>query len=137
MVRPSRTGTIRQVVRLPAVPADVYRALMTSAGHRAFTGAPARVSPRVGGKFVVWGGYIHGTNLKLVPGKLIVQSWRPSEDGWPEDYYSTVRFELAETPRGSRLTFTHSGVPTDHVAHLSKGWKESYWEPLRTYLRKK
>jgi len=108
---------------------------MTSRGHRDFTGAPARISPKVGGKFVAWGGYIHGVNLELVPGKRIVQSWRPAEDGWPKSHFSTVRFELSKAPGGSRLRFTHSKVPVAHVGHLSKGWKESYWDPLRRYLR--
>jgi len=99
-----------------------------------FTGAEARISPRVGGKFMAWGGYIHGVNLKLVPGKTILQSWVPSEDSWPKGHLSKVRFRLAPTPRGTRLTFTHSGVPVEHVRHLALGWKESYWTPLRKYL---
>ncbi len=129
-----RTKTIRQTVTLPGPPEAVYRALMTSRGHAAFTGSPARVSPRVGGTFVVWGGYIHGTNVELVPGRRIVQRWRPTEEGWPDDHYSTVRFVLAPSGNGTKLSFTHSGVVAEHAGHLSKGWKESYWDPLRRYL---
>jgi uncharacterized protein YndB with AHSA1/START domain len=121
-------------VTLPGTPEEVYRALMTTKGHRAFTGAAARISPRVGGTFVAWGGYIHGKNLRLVPARSIYQTWRPSDPTWPRTYYSKVRFTLAKSPRGTRVTFTHSGVPAEHVGHLSKGWHESYWRPLRRYL---
>jgi uncharacterized protein YndB with AHSA1/START domain len=132
-----KTKTLRQTVTFPAPPNEVYAALMTSRGHAAFTGAPAKISPRVGGKFSAWGGYIHGTNLELVPGKKIVQTWRPSEDGWPEDYFSKVTFVLTPVAGGTRLSFTHSGVVAEHAGHLSSGWKESYWDPLERYLRGK
>ena len=131
-----KTGTIRQTVLLPAEPAEVYRALMTTKGHTGFTGAPSKISPRVGGQFIAWGGYIHGQNLKLVPGKRIEQTWRPTEETWPSNYFSKVTYVLTPTRSGTRLQFTHSKVPAEHVGHLSSGWKESYWQPLRAYLKK-
>ena len=129
-----KVGTIRQTVWLPGTPREVYDALMTTRGHSAFTGASARISSKVGGKFMAWGGYIHGSNLRIVPGKTIVQTWRPTDETWPKNYFSKVRFVLRKSPRGTRVTFTHSGVPIEHVGHLSSGWKESYWDPLRKYL---
>ena len=126
--------TIRQSIVLPATPLEVYEALMTTKGHVAFTGADARISPRVGGKFMAWGGYIHGTNLKLVPGRTIVQSWVPSDETWPKGHTSQVRYSLTKSPRGTRVTFTHSKVPAEHAGHLASGWKESYWVPLKKYL---
>jgi uncharacterized protein YndB with AHSA1/START domain len=113
----------------------VYHLWMTTKGHSGFTGSPARISPRVGGKFSAWGGYIHGTNLELVPGRKIVQNWRPSEDSWPEDYYSKVSITLVPARGGTLLTFVHSGVLPDHVGHLTSGWNESYWAPLKTHLK--
>lgn len=129
-----KVGTIRQSLVLPGTPMDVYQALMTTKGHEAFTGAPARISTKVGGSFMAWGGYIHGKNLKLVPGKTIVQSWVPTDKTWPTGHASKVRYDLAPSPRGTRVKFTHSDVPAEHVGHLSGGWKESYWTPLRKYL---
>lgn len=108
---------------------------MTTRGHAAFTGASARISPRVGGAFTAWDGYIHGTNVELVPNRRIVQRWRPAEEDWPEHHDSTARFLLTAVRGGTRLTFVHSEVPKDQVRHLRAGWKESYWTPLRSYLR--
>jgi uncharacterized protein YndB with AHSA1/START domain len=132
-----KTRSIRQSVILPGTPAEVYQALMTSKGHSGFSGAPARISPKVGTTFTVWGGYIHGKNVELVPGKRIVQTWRPSEETWPEDYYSTVTYVLTPVKGGTRVAFTHAGVLADHAGHLSAGWKESYWVPLKKYLSKR
>ena len=132
----ARSRTIRQTVLLPGPPEAVYAALMTTKGHRGFSGATARISPRVGGTFEAWDGYIHGINVELVPGRKIVQKWRPSEADWPQDYYSVVRYLLTKTPTGTRVAFTHSGVLPQHAGHLAEGWKDHYWARLRTYLAK-
>lgn len=131
-----KTRDIRQTVTIRAKPNDVYDALMTTRGHAAFTGAPARISNRVGGTFTAWDGYITGRNVELVRGKKIVQAWKPEEESWPSDYYSTVTYELTAIPAGTRLRFTHSGVPPEHVGHLAQGWKDHYWAPLKTYLER-
>ena len=126
--------SIRQTLVLPGTPAQVYDALMTTKGHEGFTGAPAKISGRVGGRFTAWGGYIHGSNVRLVRDRTIVQRWRPSESDWPKTYYSTIRFDLIRSARGTRVAFTHSGVLPQHAGHLRQGWKESYWTPLTKYL---
>lgn len=131
----TKTRTIRQGVTIPAPPEEVYRLLMTSKGHEAFTGAPARISPRVGGTFTAWGGYIHGRNLTLVAGKRIVQAWMPAEETWPRAHWSKVDFRLSPVKGGTRITFVHSGVPEEHAGHLAGGWKESYWLPMKKYVR--
>jgi uncharacterized protein YndB with AHSA1/START domain len=64
---------------LPATPAAVYHAWMSSDGHAAMTGAEADIDPRVGGEFSAWDGYISGRTLALEPGRRIVQAWRTSE----------------------------------------------------------
>ena len=129
-----KTGTIRQTVRIRAKPNEVYDALMTTRGHSGFTGAASRISPKVGGTFMAWDGYIEGKNLELIRGKTIVQAWKPAEKNWPRDHYTTVRYELEAIPSGTRLKFTHSGVPAEHVGHLADGWKTHYWAMLKTYL---
>lgn len=129
-----KTRTIRQSIWIHAAPRQVYRALMTTRGHAAFTGAEARISPKVGGAIEAWNGYIHGTNLELVRDRKIVQAWRPAEASWPDGHDSKVTFRLTPVRGGTRIGFTHSAVPAEHAGHFSKGWKESYWDPLRAYL---
>jgi activator of HSP90 ATPase len=81
--------------------------------HSKFTGGKAQISRKVGGKFSAFDGYSEGTNLELVPDKKIVQTWRASD--WPEGHYSKVDFSLKEIPGGTRLTFTQTGVPAEHM----------------------
>jgi uncharacterized protein YndB with AHSA1/START domain len=52
---------------LPAVPEQVFRAWLSTSGHTAMTDSPAKVEPRVGGKFTAWDGYITGKTIELKP----------------------------------------------------------------------
>jgi activator of HSP90 ATPase len=126
--------TIKQTVEFKASPEEVYEALMDQKKHSAFTGADAKVSRRVGGAFTVWDGYATGKNLELVPGKKIVQSWRVSE--WPEGTESKVTFSFAKTKKGTKLTFTQTGVPDDAASDIAQGWKDYYWKPMKGMLDK-
>ena len=55
----------------------------------------------------------------------------------PESVYSIVRFELKKVRGGTRLIFDQTGLPPEHVGHLSRGWKARYWKPLKAYLEKR
>lgn len=126
--------TIRQSVTFKATPHEVYEALMDSRRHGRFTGAKARVSRKVGGRWSVFGGGLSGTNLELVPDRKIVQSWRSSD--WPEGHYSRATFALRRVSGGTRLSFTQSGVPDAHVASIKQGWIDYYWTPMRAMLER-
>jgi len=128
--------SIHQVVTLKAAPLRVYRALMSSKEHEAFTAnGKATISPKAGGAFSAHGGYVSGRNIELLPGKRIVQAWRVK--GMPESVYSIVRFEFKKIRGGTRLIFDQTGLPPEHVGHLSSGWKARYWKPLKAYLEKR
>jgi len=83
---------IRQEITFAAPPAKVYEALTRSAGHAAFTGAPAEISADEGGAFSAYGGNVLGRNIELVPNKRIVQAWRAGS--WPEGVFSIARYDL-------------------------------------------
>src|SRR3954465_14954094 len=104
------TGTIRQTVKINATPRQVYDALMNSRKHARFSGEKAKIANKVGGRFSCYDGYITGVSVDLQPGKLIVQAWKSL--GWPKDFYSLVTFKLSKAGKsGTKLVFTHSGVP--------------------------
>lgn len=129
-----KTKTFRQVVAFRASPHDIYEALMDSRKHARFTGAEARISRKVGGKFTAYGDYIDGTQLAIVPDRKIVQSWHGSD--WPAGHYSRATFTLSRVKGGTRLTFTQSGIPQEHYGHLKQGWVEHYWDKMRKVLEK-
>jgi len=125
--------TIHQETLLNASPIKVYEALTDSNQFTEVTGgALAEISQDVGGTFTLFGGYIEGRHIELVPGKRIVQAWRPK--GWEKGLYSIVRFELIEHGEGTLIKFDHTGVPEDQFAHLEKGWGDNYWKPLEKYF---
>jgi uncharacterized protein YndB with AHSA1/START domain len=126
-------STITQTVQVDASPDRVYDALMDSKKHAKFTGSPADISPKVGGEFTAWDGYISGKNLELVPGKKIVQAWKTTE--WPEGYpHSRLEITLAKKKGGTELRMVHSKVPAEQSDDYTSGWISSYWDPLCAYF---
>jgi activator of HSP90 ATPase len=95
----------------------------------------AEISGEVGGAFALFGGYITGRHLELVPNQRIVQAWRTHS--WDPGDYSIVRFDFVEQGSGTKIVFDHKGFPLGQAEHLAAGWKANYWEPLEKYLGKK
>jgi activator of HSP90 ATPase len=93
---------------------------------------PAVISNEVGGAFSLFGGYVDGRHLELVPNERIVQAWR--SEGWKAGEYSIVRFALADDTSGTKIVFDHRGFPQGQAEHLAEGWRSNYWEPLEKYL---
>jgi activator of HSP90 ATPase len=93
---------------------------------------PTAISPHVGGRFALFGGYIVGRHIELVPNELIVQAWRVGS--WDRWIYSIVSFQLAEQGAGTKIIFDHAGFPKGQAEHLASGWQEHYWDPLGKFL---
>lgn len=117
---------------MPATPADVYDAWLSSDRHGAMTGDPATIDPRVGGAFEASDGYISGTTLELEPGRRIVQSWRTTEFAAADpDSRIDVRFE--PDPEGTKVTLHHTAIP-DGQSGYEQGWRDFYFAPMREYF---
>ena len=93
---------------------------------------PTEISREVGGAFALFGGYITGRHVELLPGQRIVQAWRTGS--WDAGVYSIVRFGLVEQGPATRIVFDHTGFPIGAAETLASGWKEHYWEPLNKLL---
>ena len=94
--------------------------------------APTEISREEGGAFALFGGYITGRHVELVPNQRIVQAWRPGR--WAPGVYSIAKFELAEQDSGTKIVFDHTGFPKGEAEALASGWKAHYWEPLGKLL---
>jgi len=130
----SMPKTIRQTVTIAASPHAVYEALMDSRKHAAFSGMPAHMSRKPGGRFTAYGTYLSGVNLELIPDKKIVQFWRSRN--WAPFHYSTVTFSLTRVQGGTRLAFTQVGVPDNDYNAKKRGWIKSYWKPMKAMLER-
>jgi len=93
---------------------------------------PAEISREEGSAFKLFGGYITGRQVELVPNERIVQAWRTG--GWDPGIYSIAKFELVEQGSGTKIIFDHKGFPQGEAAVLASGWKAHYWEPLEKML---
>ena len=90
------------------------------------------ISGEVGGAFSLFGGYVTGRHIELMPDERIVQAWRAGS--WGAGLYSIARFELKEEGAGTKIVFDHRGFPDGTAQHLAQGWHGNYWEPLAKYL---
>jgi activator of HSP90 ATPase len=144
----SRTNAaIHQEIVFSAPAARVYEALTVTAqfdravqlsaamnsGMKKMLGTtPTRIDPIVGGAFTLFGGYVTGLFLELVPNIRIVQAWRAGS--WDPGDYSIARFVLSEQDSATKLSFDHAGFPNEDADHLAKGWHGNYWDPLAKLL---
>jgi activator of HSP90 ATPase len=128
------TTTIRQTVTFNASPQEVYEVIMDSKKHESLSGEKANISREVGGAFKAWGDHISGFNLVLQPGQKIVQAWRAHD--WWADHYSIATFDLRKVGGGTELCFTQIGVPPHRFDGHSRGWIETYWQPMQELFDK-
>jgi activator of HSP90 ATPase len=135
---------IHQETTYKASPQRVYEALTDSAQFQKVelaSGAmkpeelnqvPAKISTEPGGAFSLFGGYITGRQIELVPGKLIVQAWRAGN--WPAGWYSIAHFELVADGAGTKIIFSHLGFPAGDADSLATGWQAHYWDGLTKFF---
>jgi len=128
-----KTTSITQRVTIPALPKEVYEALIDPKKHSAFTGSPATGSAKVGAKFTAWDGYISGKNLELERGKRIVQEWVTTD--WPRNLPpSRLELTFKEVDGKTELTMIHSDIPVDQKEELEQGRTDYYWNPMKNYF---
>jgi len=136
---------IRQEVTLDASPQRVYQALTTTQDFDSITrlsdgaallnaaGAkPTSISSEVGGPFTLFGGYITGRHVEMLPNERLIQAWRAGS--WKPGAFSIVAFYLKAEEGKTRLNFEHRGFPNGNGAVLAQGWHAHYWEPLAKFL---
>jgi uncharacterized protein YndB with AHSA1/START domain len=130
------TRAIQQTVVLPASPEELFRTFLDSKKHTAMTGAPAKTSNKVGGKWSAWGGAIRGRNLLIVPGRMIVQAWRSSvfKKSEPD---SILVLTFSKAKGGGRIDLVHVNVPGYDHKGVREGWPTYYWKPWKAYLKRK
>jgi activator of HSP90 ATPase len=136
---------IRQEITLDAAPQRVYQVLTSTRDFDRITrlsdgaalldaaGAkPTAISTEVGGPFTLFGGYITGRHLEMLPNERLVQAWRAGS--WKSGAFSIAAFSLTPEGAKTRLTLEHRGFPNGQGTSLAPGWHVHYWEPLAKFL---
>jgi activator of HSP90 ATPase len=130
------TRAIQQSVTLRANAQELFATFVDGKRHAAMTGASTSNNGKVGARWNAWGGSLWGTNLQLVPGRMIVQSWRSSAFKETDtDSILTITFTKAKG--GTRVDLVHVNVPVQDHKGVTGGWKTNYWDSWREYLAKK
>jgi activator of HSP90 ATPase len=138
-------ASILQQVDFDATPPRVYEALTTAKQFEAITrlsdaatlldavnAKPTSISHETGGAFTLFGGYVVGRNLQMLPGQRLVQAWHAGS--WNAWEFSIVDIGLTQLAGKTRLILSHRGFPSDAGASLAKGWHTHYWAPLAKFL---
>jgi uncharacterized protein YndB with AHSA1/START domain len=126
--------TIVQTATFAAAPETLFDLYMDARKHTAATGGEAKITRKVGASFTAWDGYITGTNLAVVPKRLVVQSWRAAD--WEDaDADSTFVLAFSGDAKKGRVDMVHAHVPDAAAEALVDGWHDNYWKPWRAYLR--
>jgi uncharacterized protein YndB with AHSA1/START domain len=68
---------------------------------------PTEIGREAGGGFSLFGGYVTGRQIELVPNERIVQAWRAGS--WDPGIYSIVKFDIVEQGSGTNSSFTIPG----------------------------
>ena len=117
-----------------APPSKMYKAWIDSKEHSDFTGAEAKIVPKINGKFKAWDGYICGKTLELQPNSRIKQSWRTTE--FPNDSPdSIVDVEFKKHENGTKLILKHTNIPEGQGEGYKIGWKDYYFNPMKEYFK--
>jgi activator of HSP90 ATPase len=85
-----------------------------------------------GGRFAQWDGSLERFVVYLEKDRRIFLTG--SATGWPEGHYSIADVLLSKVKGGTRIEFPQFGIPASDFADISDGWRQYYWEPLRTYF---
>ncbi|HXI48011.1 MAG TPA: SRPBCC domain-containing protein, partial [Steroidobacteraceae bacterium] len=136
---------IHQELLFDASPQRVYDALTSGKSFDAITrlsdgdallkaeGAkPTAINAEVGGTFTLFGGYVTGRNLEMLPAERLVQAWRAGS--WKAGAFSIAAFSFVKEGAKTKLLFDHRGFPDGAGASLAQGWHVHYWSPLKAFL---
>jgi len=133
--------TIKQEYKICSKIDRVWEALTNPKEIEAWGAGSAKMDDKVGTKFKLWGGDIHGTNTKVVKNKVLEQDWYGGD--WPQP--SKVTFTLSEESgplrsrseaRKIKVVLVHENVPDEEAGNIDEGWKDYYLGPLKDYLEK-
>jgi activator of HSP90 ATPase len=124
--------TIHLEATFPVAPERVYELLINGARFGEVTGKPGKGGGSAGAAFSLFGDWLEGRQVELVPSERVVQAWRFTS--WEPGVYSIVRFTLTREGAGTKLTVHHEGYPAEFHEHLSTNWRPFYFDPFAKHF---
>ena len=122
--------SLTQTYKIKAPIGKVWQALTDPKIINAWGGGPAKMQAKVGFKFSLWDGDITGTNIKVVPEKVLAQDWMSGK--WDE--FSKLEFKLSENGGVTTIVLTQSNIPDSELDDIAEGWKVYYLGEIKKLL---
>lgn len=122
--------TIKQSYLVNASVEKVWQALVDPKMIEGWGARPAVMSEEEGKEFSLWGGDIHGKNVKVAPQKELVQEWYGGD--WEKPSLAT--FNLRSKDGKTQIDLLHEDVPDSEADDIDNGWKRYYLGPMKEYL---
>src|SRR5688572_62208 len=109
---------------------EVFDIFTTPKKHSKILGGTAvRISRKEGDRFSCMDGQLTGKNLVVIPGRLLVQSWRGNV--WKDDDPDSIlSLTFTNVKKAAQIYMVHANTPRQ----FTERWEEVYWTPMRAYL---
>ncbi len=116
-----------------APPDEVMELLLNPEFIKDWSGEDSVVEKKVGGKFMMFDGWVEGKILKITADEL-AYTWKPS--GWnKETAASEVNYKLVAVEHRTEVMIKHTNFPNEEeMESHKKGWEEHFFEPIGEYL---
>ncbi len=100
---------------------------------RDWSGGDASFEKKVGGKFMLFDGWVKGNVLKITENELWY-TWKPTN--WDaETPPSEVHYKLEAVNHGTEVLVEHTGFPNEEeMENHREGWEEHFFGPIGEYL---
>ncbi len=115
-------------------PERLYEIYMSPKEHGKMIRAKVSIKNEEGMRFKAHDGWIIGKNLQLIPGKLIVQSWR-GKDWRKNEMDSTLILKFCKVKGGAEISMVHANVPERYAKDIDQGWDQYYWKNMKEYVQ--
>ncbi len=122
--------TIKQSYLINSSIESVWKALVDPKEIEKWGGGPVKMDAKVGTKFSLWGGEIHGKNIEVAPLKKLRQEWYGGK--WSEPSYAT--FTLSQEKGKTTVELLQQNVLDREEKDLADGWNRYYLGEIKRYL---
>ena len=126
--------SIEMTFHVNATPDEVFELLTDQEKVALWGGGKSILEPKVGGKFEMFDGWVHGKVLDYNPGKSLSYTWRPEDfkQDWAD---SVVSYHLSASKGGTEVKLEHHKLPTQKEAmNHESGWEDHVFGPINEFL---
>jgi uncharacterized protein YndB with AHSA1/START domain len=123
--------TITQTHFIKATPEEVFIAITNPLTIELWSGYPAVMEAKEDFEFSLFEGDISGRNLKVIPGRQLIQEWYFGDSS----EQSLVTITLSASKNRTRAELVHTNVPDEIFEEFREGWKDYYWGSIIKFFK--